>query len=45
MALDLDLSELVVHPRTADTAAERTVAVSGHIGWKRQSQTYRTAVA
>jgi hypothetical protein len=45
MAFDLDHSELVVHPRTADTAAERTVAVSGHLGWRRQSQTYGTAVA
>ena len=45
MAFDLDRSEFVVHRRTADTAAERTVAVGGHLGWKRQSQTYGTAVA
>jgi len=45
MAFDLDRSEFVIHRRTADTAAERTVAVRGHLGWKRQSQTHGTAVA
>src|SRR5439155_17187415 len=45
MSFDLDRSEFVVHRRTADTAAERTMAVCGDIRWKRQSQTYGTAVA